>query len=160
MKKISSLIKRLSPLLLTLVLFFTFATPTQVLAQEQTYPGTYNGKVTKVIDGNSFQIETLDGQEIAIKIAGIDTTPNKDALKLTNALLLGKNIKVEVLSNTYYNKKPYSYAIVYYNNQDVASMYLQSGYCKVDSSKISSTLAQTYNSYQNTAKYYKEGIWK
>ncbi len=152
--------KRITSFLLTLILIFTFATPTQVFAKEKALPGTYYGKVTKVFDGNSFLLESLDGQDLTFKIAGIDTSVNPDAFELTKTILLGTNVKVELIPVSTANLTPYSYGIVYYNNVDLAKIYLQSGFCKVDSKTVSSSLAKTYTSYENTAKYYKEGIWK
>ncbi len=152
--------KRISSLLLTFLLVFAFLAPTQVSAEEKALPGTYYGKVTRVIDGNSFVLDSLDGQTLTIKISGINTSTNPDALGLTTAFLLGQNIKVELTSDTSTYLQPYYYGVVYVNDIDIAKMYLQSGFCKVDVNTVPAGNQRVYLAYQNDAKYYREGIWK
>ncbi len=152
--------KRIYSLLLAFLLAFTLITPTQVSAVEKTWPGTYNGKVTKIIDGNSFNLRTQDGQDLTIKIAGINSSKNSDALELTKALLLGKNIKVDVLSLSSTYLQPYYYGVVYIDNNDIAKWYLLSGYCNLDYASVPSGNLQVYTNYLNSAKYNKVGIWK
>ncbi len=152
--------KRISTLLLAFLLIFTLITPTEVSAEEKTIPGTYYGKVTRVVDGNSFELHSLDGQDLSVKIAGINTSVNPDALGLTKAFLLGKNIKIEILTTPSSNLQPFYYAIVYMNNIDIAKMYLQSGICKVNYNTMPTGYERVYSAYQNDAYYYSEGIWR
>ncbi len=152
--------KNITSLLMILLLIFTFSTPTEVQAVEKLTSGSYYGKVTKVIDGNSFTFQSIDGHDITIKISGIDTSENPYALELTQAYLQGKNVRVEILPLAIANLQPYCYGVVYYNNVDVAKQYIQSGYCEVDYNTISPSYKTSYTAFQNDAKYYREGIWK
>ncbi len=152
--------KRISSLLLTFLLVFVFIAPNQVSAVEKTIPGIYYGKVTRVIDGNSFVLDSLDGQSLTIKIAGINTSSNPDALALTTAFLQGQNLKVDLSSDTSTYLQPYYYGVVYVNDIDIAKMYLQSGFCKVDPTTVPAGNLRIYQAYQNDAKYWREGIWK
>ncbi len=152
--------KKITSLLIALVLIFTFATPSEVSATEKLVSGNYYGKVTSVINGDSFTLQTIDGNNLTVKIAGIDISENPYAYEITQAYLQGKNVRVEVLPIAIANLQPYYYGVVYYNNVDVAKQYLQSGYCRINSSTISSTYITSYTNLQNRAKYARHGIWK
>ncbi len=152
--------KKITSLLLALLFVFTFSMSSDVLATEKLPSGSYYGKVNRIIDGDSFEFKSIDGSNMTIKIAGINTTTNPSALELTKAALQGKNVRVNILSITSANLKPYYYGVVYLNEIDLAKMYLVSGYCKVNKNTISSEYINSYTSAENEARYFRIGIWK
>lgn len=150
---------KLASFALVLFLVVTFM-PVEAFAKTATKPiGTIHGKVTNIVDGNAFEIRTLDNQNLTIKIAGIDTTVNPDAYTFLKAFLQSKNVKVEIINLAITNIQPYSYGVVYVDDTDISKAILQSGLAEYESTTISATYKNRYIGYQNEAKYNKEGIW-
>ncbi len=151
--------KNITSLLVTFLLTFSLLSPTNVFAVEKLPTDSYYGKVTRIIDGNSFTLKTINGENLNIKIAGIETVEYQYALELTEAFILGKNVRVQIVPISSTNLQPYYYGIVYYNGDDVAKQYLLSGYATFNSKTIIPYYSKIYTSYQFSAQYYGEGIW-
>lgn len=152
--------KKLSLFSLLAICCLVFITPLETFATTITPAGYIRGKVLEVKDGNSFILESMDGDKYNIKIAGISTDGIDYSYEFLQSYLSGKNVKVNILPISSTNLKPFSYGIVYYDDENVGKMMLTSGLAKLDDSSLNSnSLKNAYYSYQNNAIRGNEGIW-
>ncbi len=151
--------KKRYSILIAFILMFTFILPTKVYADSYHY-GSYYGKVINVSDGNTFTLQTVNNEQILIRIAGIDTTNSEDAYTFLRSCLDGKNINVDVLAISSATLKPYSYAVVTYNKVDLANHMLRVGLGSYNGDTVTSKYRNTYYLSEKSAKNNRLGIWK
>ncbi len=122
------------------------------------------GSISKISDGDTLHIESINKKKIKVRLAGIDAPElnqpfGKNSKKiLTN--FLNKNIKLRVLSKDRYKR---TIGIIYYNNHDINYHILKSGAAwayKKYLYQLPISVKKKYQSLEALSRKNKIGLWK
>lgn len=121
---------------------------------------TYYGEVTRVIDGDTFQVKDRFGNVQTIRLFGIDTPEKKqtfgmEAKEYTKNLIDKKTVHVQTIELGKYGRVV---AIVNINNESLAEILLRDGiaFASGDNHK----LAHRYFALQERARVNNQGLHK
>jgi len=121
---------------------------------------TYYGEVTRVIDGDTFQVKDRFGNTQTIRLFGVDTPEKKqrfgmEAKEYTKNLIDKKTVHVQTIELGKYGRVV---AIVHINNESLAELLLKDGiaFASGDNHK----LAHRYFSLQERARVNNQGLHK
>ncbi|OCG45027.1 hypothetical protein A9G35_07035 [Gilliamella sp. Choc5-1] len=143
---------RLKPLLICIILFF--------LSNTLVY-ADFNGKVVKVIDGDTVDILTIKKQKIRVRLLDIDAPESKQAYgnasrKYLASLIAAKNVFVKESKKDIYER---SLGTIFLNEVNINEKMVENGYAwayrykGVANNKLMVKL-------EKIAKQNKKGLWK
>ncbi|WP_244178536.1 thermonuclease family protein [Gilliamella bombi] len=146
------IMNRLKPLLICIILFF--------LSNTLVY-ADFNGKVVKVIDGDTVDILTIKKQKIRVRLLDIDAPESKQAYgnvsrKYLASLIAGKNVFVKENKKDIYKR---TLGTIFLNKVNINAKMVEKGYAwayrykGVANNKIMVKL-------ETRAKQNKKGLWK
>lgn len=120
----------------------------------------YYGTVTRVIDGDTFQVKDKFGNTQTIRLFGVDTPERKQpfgrtATEYTRNLIEKQEVYVQSIELGKYGRVV---AIVKINDRSVAEMLLMDGIAFASGSNH--RLAQSYYALQEKARVNNQGLWK
>lgn len=122
--------------------------------------GNYYGEVTRVIDGDTFQVKDKFGNTQTIRLFGIDTPEKKqtfglEAKEYTKKLIDKKTVHVQTVELGKYGR---IVAIVHINNQSLSEILLSDGIAFASGSNHK--LANRYFALQEKARVNNQGLHK
>jgi endonuclease YncB( thermonuclease family) len=142
----------LKPLFICIILFF--------LSNTLVY-ADFNGKVVKVIDGDTVDILTIKKQKIRVRLLDIDAPESKQAYgnvsrKYLASLIAGKNVFVKENKKDIYKR---TLGTIFFNKVNINAKMVEQGYAwayrykGVANNKMMVKL-------ETRAKQNKKGLWK
>lgn len=119
---------------------------------------SFTGKVTKIIDGDTFHLVNDKNKFYKIRIADIDAPElkqflGKKAKDVVSKKILGKKVKIIIKSNDKYGR---IVGFVIYNNKNLGEELLREGIVW----KWYFSKNYKYKKIENIARNKKIGIWK
>ena len=144
-----------------LILFtcFLLINSGQALWQSPLTAVEQTGKVTKIVDGDTFDLLTKEKNTLRIRMNGIDCPERKqDFYQSAKNALAGYIFNKEVtLSITGRDRNKRTIAIVYYNGENINLTMIKNGYAW-HYKKYSADI--TYAKAEQEARLAKKGLWR
>jgi len=131
-------------------------------------PGTVEGKVVRIADGDTLTVATRDGTKVKVRLYGIDApevrheeTPGQpggvEARQALKALTLGRRVRVEVLEVDTHGR---SVGIVSERGVNINVAMVREGWAWAYRRYLSAPYASEFIDVEREARARRLGIWK
>ena len=139
-----------------------------LLAPSCAVPRTVEGKVFRVIDGDTLTLVTPEGTKLRVRLYGIDAPEvrhekmpgqphGEKAREALEALVLGRIVTVEVVDIDTHRR---AVGIVRCSGADINRQMVQSGHAWAYRRYLSAPYASVYIEAETEARKMRAGLWK
>lgn len=133
-----------------------------------TAPGTVEGEVTRVADGDTLTIVTRDGTRLKVRLYGIDAPEiphdgqpgqpyGEEAKDALEKKISRKTVRLDIVERDQYER---TVAIVFLGNRVINEEMVQEGFAWAYRKYLQGPYASGFIGAENEAREKKRGLWK